>query len=84
MKKARRHLLRSSVEPTARRLTFLSGSWYLTVQAIEKMVYSNNMLLFIVAAGHHNYIHSLPLCLKEMNNLKDPTPYVYQYSTKGQ
>ena len=36
MKKARRHLPRSSVEPTARRLTFLSGSWHLTVQAIVK------------------------------------------------
>ena len=36
MKKARRHLHRSSVEPTARRLAFLSGSWHLTVQAIGK------------------------------------------------
>ena len=38
MKKARRHLPRSSVEPTARRLTFLSGSWHLTVQAIVKKI----------------------------------------------
>ena len=38
MKKARRHLPRSSEEPTARRLTFLSGSWHLTVQAIEKII----------------------------------------------
>ena len=36
IKKARRHLHRSSVEPTARRLSFLSGSWHLTVQAIGK------------------------------------------------
>ena len=42
------------------------------------------MLPFVVAAGHHNYIYSLPLCLKEMNNLKDQTPYVYQYFTKDQ
>ena len=36
------------------------------------------MLPFVVAAGHHNYIYSLPMCLKEMNNLKNPAPYVYQ------
>ena len=42
------------------------------------------MLPFVVAAGHHNYIYSLPMCLKEMNNLKNPAPYVYQYFTKGQ
>ena len=38
MKKARRHLPRPSEEPTARRLTFLSGSWHLTVQAMEKTI----------------------------------------------
>ena len=42
------------------------------------------MLSFVVAAGHHNYIYSLPLCIKKMNNLYDPIPYVYQYFTKGQ
>ena len=42
------------------------------------------MLPFVVAAGHHNYIYSLPMCLKEMNNLKNPAPYVYQYFTIGQ
>ena len=36
MKKARLRLHRSSVESTARRLAFLSGSWHLTVQAIWK------------------------------------------------
>ena len=41
------------------------------------------MLPFVVAAGHHNYIYSLPMCLKEMSNLKNPAPYVYQYFTKG-
>jgi len=84
MKKARSHLHRSSVEPSARRLAFLSGPWHLTVQAIGKtLVQSNNMLPFVVAAGHHNYIYSLSLCLKEMNNLKDPTQNIYQYFTKG-
>ena len=38
MKKARCHLPTSSVEPTARRLTFLSGSWHPTVQATEKQL----------------------------------------------
>ena len=42
------------------------------------------MLPFVVVAGHHNYIYSLPMCLKEMNNLKNPAPYVYKYFTKGQ
>ena len=37
------------------------------------------MLPFVVAAGHHNYIYSLSLCLKKLYNLKNPTPYVYQY-----
>ena len=40
------------------------------------------MLPFVVAAGGHNYIYSL--CLKEMDNLKNPAPYVYHYFTKGQ
>ena len=53
------------------------GNW-------EHLVYYNNMLPCVVAAGHHNYIYSLPMCLKEMNNLKNPAPYVYQYFTKGQ
>jgi len=44
------------------------------------------MLLFVAAAAaaHNNYIYSLSLCLSEINNLKDSTPYVYQYFTKGQ
>ena len=42
------------------------------------------MLPFVVAAGHHSYIYSLLLCLKEINKLKNPAPYVYQYFTKGQ
>ena len=40
IKKARRHLPRSSEVPTARRLTFLSGLWYLIVQAIGKNWFS--------------------------------------------
>ena len=41
-------------------------------------------LTFVFAVGHHNYVYSLPLCLKEMSNLKIPAPYVYQYFKKGQ
>ena len=37
MKKGRCHLPRSSVEPTARLLTFLSGSWYINVPAVGNL-----------------------------------------------
>ena len=41
---------------------------------------SNNILSFIVAAGHH-YCYSLLLSLKEMNNLKITEPHVYKLVT---
>ena len=49
----------------------------------KSLAESSNMPPFSVAAGHHNYIYSLSLFLKEIINLKNTAPYVYNYFTKG-
>ena len=54
-----------------------SGNWEQTLTE------AGNMLPFIVAAGHHNYSYSLPLFLKEMNNLRNTAPEVYHHFMKG-
>ena len=50
----------------------------------NNLVESSNKLMFIFAAGHHNYIHSLSHFLREINNLKNTALYVYQYFLIGQ
>ena len=54
-----------------------SGDWEQTIAG------ANKMLPFIVAAGHHNYSYSLPLFLKEMNDLWNTAPEVYEHFLKG-
>ena len=57
-----------------------AGNWE------QSLAESSNKLPYIVAAaGHHHYRYSLPLYLKEMNNLYQYQMYitVYHYFIKG-